>query len=130
MKVHQKKFLIVYEDDNKELASLAQALDKRLRDSNEVKLRSAAGFSIPELLAADCYAFLFADGRSACWSELRRICRGINLAGRKACLASQGDSAGARDFAAYLAASDLHVGQTRACTDQAVVDWFAALPEA
>jgi len=130
VKVHQKKILIVYEDDNKELASLAQAVDKHLRSAHNVKLRTAGGVTIPELLAADRYAFLFANVQAACWSELRRISRGINLADRQACLASQAGTSAARDFSALLNDSELAVGQPLACSDKAIVDWFSALPDA
>jgi len=127
VKQNANKLLIIYEDDDKELASLAKSAEKAVRPLGSVVLRSASGMAIPELLAANSYAFCIADHQAACWTELLRVAKGLNLAGRKACLLGKTSSAGAAEFAAGFAATELVIQNGLPPEAKAITDWYKAL---
>ncbi|OHD80517.1 MAG: hypothetical protein A3J97_09770 [Spirochaetes bacterium RIFOXYC1_FULL_54_7] len=78
------KILLVCEDGQPSLNAVAGTMQSAINGSHEVKLRLASEVSIQEVLAADCYLFGVGKADSAAWTELRRLFRGINLAGRQA----------------------------------------------
>ncbi|MFH2114041.1 MAG: hypothetical protein ABIJ86_06005 [Spirochaetota bacterium] len=78
------KILLVCEDGRPALDATAGTIQSAINGSHEVKLRLASEVSIQEILAADCYLFGVGMAGSAAWKELRRLFRGINLAGRQA----------------------------------------------
>ena len=127
MKQNANKLLIIYEDDDKELASLAKSAEKAVRLLGSVVLRSASGMAIPELLAANSYAFCIADHQAACWTELLRVVRGMNLAGRKACMLGKASGSGQAAFAAGFAASELALTAGLPLDAKAIADWYKAL---
>jgi len=127
VKANTKSFLIVYEDDNKQLATIAQSVEQTVRSSLTVKLRTAATMTIPDLLAADCYAFLIADTAADGWKELIRVLPGINLAGRSGLLLSSAPLGTSDSFAARFKDSEIKLTVSPDCQSSAVTSWLAAL---
>jgi hypothetical protein len=84
VKNDKTKILLVCEDGQSTLDTAAGTIQSAINGSHEVKLRSASKVSIQEVLAADSYLFGVGKADSAAWTELRRLFKGINLAGRKA----------------------------------------------
>lgn len=84
MKNEKTKLLVLFEDDNKALDSIAKHLKAALADVAVVKARSAAEVAVSEILAADSYAFGVSDSSAPAWTEIKRLLTGMNLAGRKA----------------------------------------------
>jgi hypothetical protein len=78
------KILLVCEDGQPSLDAAAGTIQSAIKGSHEVKLRLASEVSIQEVLAADCYLFGVGKADSQAWTELRRLFKGINLAGRQA----------------------------------------------
>jgi hypothetical protein len=78
------KVLLVCEDGQAPLDAAAGTIQSAINKSHEVKLRLASAVSIQEVLAADCYLFGVGKAGSKAWEELRRLLKGINLAGRRA----------------------------------------------
>jgi hypothetical protein len=84
VKNDKTKILLVCEDGQSALDAAAGTIQSAINGSHEVKLRLASEVSIQEVLAADCYLFGVGKADSAAWTELRRLFKGINLAGRQA----------------------------------------------
>lgn len=78
------KILVVYEDGKADIEAMAKAIKKHLGNQATAKVRAAGEVTIAETLAADAYAFGVDDADAAAWAELRRVFKGINLAGRRA----------------------------------------------
>ena len=82
------KILLVCEDGNATLETAAGMIQSAITKKHEVKLRPASAVSIQEVLAADCFLFAVDEADSEVWKELRRLFKGINLAGRRAAFLS------------------------------------------
>ncbi len=78
------KILLVCEDGQPSLDTVAGTIQSAIKGPYVVKLRLASEVSIQEVLAADGYLFGVAKADAAAWIELRRLLKGINLAGRQA----------------------------------------------
>jgi hypothetical protein len=78
------KVLLVCEDGQSSLEAAAGTIQSAINGTHEVKLRLASEVSIQEVLAADCYLFAVDKADSPVWKELKRLFKGINLAGRRA----------------------------------------------
>jgi hypothetical protein len=84
VKNDKTKILLVCEDGQSSLDAVAGTIQSAINGSHEVKLKLASEVSIQEVLAADCYLFGVGKADSQAWTELRRLFKGINLAGRQA----------------------------------------------
>ena len=84
MNKEKTKILLVCEDGQASLDVAAGTIQSAIYGTHEVKLRLASAVSIQEVLAADCYIFAVVKADSPVWKELRRLFKGINLAGRRA----------------------------------------------
>lgn len=95
MNKDKTKILLVCEDGNASLETAAGTIQSTFSQTHEVKLRLASAVSIQEVLAADCYIFAVGKADSEVWKELRRLFKGINLAGRRVAFLSgaKGESA-------------------------------------
>lgn len=82
------RILLVYEDGKASLEAVAGTIQSAISKTHEVKLRLASAVSIQEVLAADWYLFAVDEADSRAWRELRRLFKGINLAGRRAAFLS------------------------------------------
>lgn len=83
MATKKTRTLIVYEDSQKDLETVALALKSSLVEAGcTVKLRAASEVSIPEVLGAQVYFFGVNSRDMPSWAELNRLFKGINLAGR------------------------------------------------
>lgn len=80
----KKKLLVVYEDGQADLERTAKAIKAGVSKHASVKLRLASEVAIPEILAADAYAFGVDGANTGPWAELTRAMSGMNLAGRRA----------------------------------------------
>jgi hypothetical protein len=79
------RVLVLFEDGKPEIEKQARAIAERLEElSRPVTVECASSVGIPEILAAELY-LLGADASGApSYSELARVFKGANLAGRKA----------------------------------------------
>jgi len=84
VKKEKPKLLVVFEDGKKPLEAIADNIKTAIGDKAQVKIRSTSEMAIAELLASDAYAFGVEDSASPSWTELKRLLKGMNLAGRKA----------------------------------------------
>jgi hypothetical protein len=86
--------LVLFEDDKPEVERQARAIAERLEEQGrEVSVSSASNVAISDLLAAGLYLFGAAAPAAPAYSELVRVFKGINLAGRKAAFFGSSGSA-------------------------------------
>ena len=124
------KTLIVYEDTAEDLARTARDLGKIAETAGaSVRVRSASSVTISEVLAARLYVIGARTPDSPSYADLRRLFRGINLAGRRAAFFLSQGSKGIEDLKASLkdtdvslSGQDLDIGSGSA----AVAAWFKA----
>lgn len=103
-----RKTLIVYEDDASDLAETAQALFRAAEKvGGTARLRGASAVTVSEILAANLYVFGVKNPTSTAYAEIRRLIKGINLAGRKAVFFRTKDARGSDALKASLADSDI-----------------------
>ena len=85
MATHEGKALILYEDGKLDIEREARTIADRLEEQGrDAIVKNASGVEISEILAADLYLFGAELASSASFSELARVFKGVNLAGRKA----------------------------------------------
>ncbi|HPB66937.1 MAG TPA: hypothetical protein PLW80_10250 [Spirochaetales bacterium] len=84
MKNQKTKVLVIVEDGRKPLEAIAKTIKTTLVDKAARISGIATSEAIPEILAADAYAFGVGDSASSSWAEIKRLLTGMNLAGRKA----------------------------------------------
>lgn len=95
MKNEKTKLLVVFEDGRDSLKATATRIESSLVEKANVTMRSASEVAVAEILAADAYAFGVIDSGAPCWSEMKRLLHGMNLAGRKAAFFA--DTSGSTD---------------------------------
>jgi hypothetical protein len=81
---NENKILILFEDGKPEMEREARAIAERLEEQDRgavVKCASEVGIS--EILAAGLYLLGADSAASPSYSELSRVFKGVNLAGRK-----------------------------------------------
>lgn len=83
--------MVVFEEGKQPLETVANNIKTAIGDKAIVKVRSTSEMAIAELLASDAYAFGVDDASSPSWTELKRLLKGMNLAGRKAGFFSSGE---------------------------------------
>ena len=128
MKNQKTKVLVIVEDGRKPLEAIAKTIKSMLVDKAAVKARSASEVAIPEILAADAYAFGVSDSASSSWAEIKRLLTGMNLAGRKAGFFVEADGAAAGLKAAFEPAELSVAPRDLVARDPAVADaWILAL---
>jgi hypothetical protein len=77
--------LVLFEDGKLEIEKQACAIAERLGElGRSVTVKSASSVGISEVLASGLYLFGVGDAGTASYSELGRLFKGMNLAGRKA----------------------------------------------
>lgn len=128
MKNQKTKVLVIVEDGRKPLEAIAKTIKSTLVDKAAVKARSASEVAIPEILAADAYAFGVGDSASSSWAEIKRLLTGMNLAGRKAGFFVETKGAAAGLKAAFEPAELSVAPRDLVAGDPAVADaWILAL---
>lgn len=86
MSSNKPAILVAYPDTDRELENAAREIAKGLEAATlRVTLLPASRVDPPVLLASRLYFFGVGDAMDPAWDELRRILKGINLAGRLAC---------------------------------------------
>ncbi|MCX7025493.1 MAG: hypothetical protein NT080_12905 [Spirochaetes bacterium] len=102
--------LIIYEDERDRLASLAGTLQKALTDAGfSARCSEASKTGIPDVLASSVFAFGASTKELASFHELRRLFSGVNLAGRKALLFTDGAASAVGALKAMLEDSEISV---------------------
>ncbi|HRY81483.1 MAG TPA: hypothetical protein P5117_09125 [Spirochaetia bacterium] len=128
MKATKPKTLIVYEDAREDLAQAARDMERLAEAAGAaVRLRTASTVTVSEVLASRLFVFGAHAPDSPSYAELRRLFRGINLAGRRAAFFGPPGSKGVaalkaslKDSDISLTGQDLDVGSGPA----AVAAWF------
>jgi flavorubredoxin len=83
--MHDGGALILFEDGKPEIERQARAIAESLKDQGrEVAVKSASSVEISEILAAKLYLLGADSPASGAYTELARVFKGINLAGRRA----------------------------------------------
>ncbi len=124
------KTLIVYEDAAEDLAQAARDMERLAQSAGAaVRLRAASAVTVSEVLASRLYVFGARTPDAPSYAELRRLFRGINLAGRRAAFFRSPDSDGIQGLKNSLKDTDISLhGQDLdvASGSAAVAAWFKA----
>ncbi len=124
------KTLIVYEDTAEDLAQAARDMAKQAEAAGiPVRMRTASSVTVSEVLASRLFVLGARTPDSPSYAELRRLFRGINLAGRRAAFfrspgsrGVEGLKASLKDTDVSLSGQDLDIGSGSA----AAAAWFSA----
>lgn len=124
------KTLIVYEDSEEDLAKTARDMERLAASAGAaVRLRAASSVTVSEILASSLFVFGARAPDSPSYAELRRLFRGINLAGRRAAFFGSPGSKGVESLKRSLEDTDISLsGQDLdvASGPAAVTAWFTA----
>lgn len=124
------KTLIVYEDSEEDLAKAARDMERLAASAGAaVRLRAASSVTVSEVLASRLFVFGAREADSPSYAELRRLFRGINLAGRRAAFFGSPGSKGVESLKRSLKNTDISLsGQDLdvASGPAAVTAWFTA----
>lgn len=83
MSTFYKAILVAYPDPDRELEAAAKALASALKGAaKDVRLLPASKLDAPQLLATGWAFFGVDDAADPAWNELKRVLKGVNLAGR------------------------------------------------
>jgi hypothetical protein len=78
-----RAILVAYPDTDRQLEAAAKELAAALAGAApDLRLLPASKLDAPQLLAAGWAFFGVAEAQDPAWSELRRVLKGVNLAGR------------------------------------------------
>ncbi len=122
VKKTSRKTLIVYEDGAADLEGAARSMFREAEKAGmPVRMSSASAVKTAEVLLADFFVFGAKDSDVGAYSELKRMFRGLNLAGRKAAFFHAKGSRGVdalksslKDTEISLSAKDLDLGSDSA----------------
>lgn len=105
MSIFYKAILVAYPDPDRELEAAAKELASALKSAaSDIRLLPASKLDAPQLLAAGWAFFGVGDAADPAWDELRRVLKGVNLAGRTVGAFSRDGEAAA--FLAHFADSE------------------------
>jgi hypothetical protein len=77
--------LVLFEDGKLEIEKQARAIAERLEElGRSVTVKASSSVEISEILAADLFLLGIGDSGSPAYTELGRLFKGMNLAGRRA----------------------------------------------
>jgi hypothetical protein len=126
------KILIAYESTKPELKACAERV-KKAADSLSYRsvVKCAEDVTIPEILAAQAYVFGASFPLSDEFREIERVLRGINLAGRRCGLFSDGEPKAVDFLRAMSTDSELKLYKdsldySRVSDEEAVLAWLRA----
>ena len=123
VKAQKMNVLVLYEDEEKELISLAQELKAGVGMDHTVKVRPVSEMAISELLAAQVLLLGIKDMKNQSWQEFTRLMRGINLAGRSLAFfsASNGKTI---DAVKVIEPTDITIEKKAFSDSKAVLSWL------
>jgi hypothetical protein len=102
------KTLIIYEDKVSDLAKAAEDLNRLAEGAGvSVRVRTASSVTVAEVLAADLLLIGAKTQEASSYSELRRLFRGINLAGRRAAFFRPRETAGVESMKRSMNDTDI-----------------------
>jgi hypothetical protein len=126
VKAQKMNVLVLYEDEEKELISLAQELKAGLGAEHTVKVRPVSEMAISELLAAQVLLLGVKDMKNQYWQEFTRLMQGINLAGRSLAFFSANSSKTA-DAVKVIEPTDITIEKKAFSDSRTVLSWLETL---
>jgi hypothetical protein len=124
---HEGKVLVLFEDGKLEIERTARDIAERIEGrGREVSVLAASGVGISDILAAELYVLGAASPGSEAFSELARVFKGANLAGRGlACFGSSGAAvAWLKSLCADTELAAAHVDFTGRPEPAAIAAWL------